>query len=154
MGGISSASFYTAFGSKEELFRATVERYLATHGRFTMPLQDATLPPWTAVEGALRQSVALQTDPALPLGCLVARSASTCSPESSRVQAFLLEERQRNRAGLRACVDQAIAGDELPRSIEPGAFTALFDTFLLGISLQARGGVSFAALNGAVSQLM
>ena len=32
MGDISSASFYAAFGSKEALYRETLERYLDKHG--------------------------------------------------------------------------------------------------------------------------
>ena len=50
MGGISTASFYAAFGSKEALFRAVVTRYLDTHGRVTAPLKDPAWPPRAAIE--------------------------------------------------------------------------------------------------------
>ena len=49
MGGISTASFYAAFGSKEALFRQAVDSYLATHGQVMAPLSDPALPPREAV---------------------------------------------------------------------------------------------------------
>lgn len=38
MGGISAASFYAAYRSKEALYRETLLWYLATHGQGASPL--------------------------------------------------------------------------------------------------------------------
>lgn len=154
MGSISPASFYAAFASKEALFGEVLDRYLETHGRVTAPLKDPTLPPRDAIEQALRQSARMQTDQTHPLGCFVVLSTSTCSPENRHLQARLAEERQRNRNGLHACVERAIAGGELPGGIDAAAVAATFDTFLVGLSTQARDRVPLAALDAAISQLM
>ncbi len=45
MGGISAASFYAAFGSKEDLFRAALDLYLQTHGKLMYALEDPALSP-------------------------------------------------------------------------------------------------------------
>jgi len=37
MGGISASSFFAAFGSKEALFRAVLDRYARTHGQVIAP---------------------------------------------------------------------------------------------------------------------
>jgi len=154
MGGISPASFYAAFGSKEELFRAALDRYLQTHGRVMRALEDAALPPREAVERMLRQSARMQTDGAHPSGCLVMMSATVGSPENRHVQARLAEERNRNRAALRACVERAIASGDLPGDTDAAALAGVFDTFLAGLSVQARDGVPAAALDAAISSLM
>lgn len=154
MGGISAASFYAAFGSKEALFRDALDRYLRTHGQATAPLLDAGLPPRDAVERALRGSARMQTDAAHPLGCLVVLSTTTCSPENRHLQARLAEERQRNRNGLRACVERAVDRGELPTDTDTAALAAVLDTFLVGLAIQARDGIPLAALDAAVSAMM
>ena len=154
MGGISAASFYAAFGSKEALFREVLDQYLRTHGRVTATLFDDALPPRDAVANALLESARMQTDTAHPFGCLIVLSTTTCSPENKHLQALLMEERQRNRAGLRACVERGIASGELRHDTDAAALAAVFETFLVGLSTQARDGVPFASLEAGVEALM
>ena len=154
MGGLSSASFYAAFGSKEGLFREVLARYMDTHGQVTAPLFDPVLPPRDAVEQTLRASARMQTDQAHPLGCLVVLSTTTCSAENRHLQALLAAERQRSRAGLRACVDRAKAMGELHADTDVDALAAVFDTFLVGLATQARDGVPVKALDAGISELI
>jgi len=154
MGGISAASFYAAFGSKEALFRQAVDSYLATHGQVMAPLSDLALPPREAIEQTLRRSARMQTDQAHPLGCLVILSTSTCSPESRHLQTLLAEERRCNRAAMLACVERAVGAGDLPHGTDAGALAATFDTFLVGLTPQARDQVPLALLEAAISALM
>ena len=131
-----------------------------THGRVTAPLLGLALPPRNAVEQALRASARMQTDEAHPLGCLVVLSINACSPENRQVlraeerQALRAEERQRSRDGLRACVERAIATGTLQDSADAAALAAVFDTVLVGLSMQARDHVPLAALDAGISELM
>lgn len=154
MGGLSTASFYAAFGSKEALFREAFGLYLQRHGQVLAPLKDATLPPRVAIARALRLSVRMQTDPAHPPGCLLVLSQSIGSPENQLLRGWLAEEREANRASLQACVERAIAAGELRRGTDARSLAAVFNTFLVGLSTQARDGASRASLEKAVSQLM
>ena len=154
MGGLAPGSFYAAFESKEALFREVLDRYLATHGQVTAPLLDTAMPPRQAVERSLRASARMQTDGTHPLGCLVVLSASTCSPESQRLQAVLAAERQRNRAGLRACVERAILSGELRGDTDASGLAAAFDAFLAGLSIAARDEVPLPTLDAGVTELM
>ena len=154
MGDISTASFYAAFGSKEALFRKVVARYLDTHGKVTAPLKDPAWRARAAIEHALRASARMQTGGAHPPGCLVVLSASACSAESRQIQALLAAERRRNRAGLLACVARAVAAGELRDGTDTTALATLFETFLLGLSTQARDGVPLAALEASITQLI
>ncbi len=154
MGGISTASFYAAFTSKEALFREVVDRYLATHGQVTASLRDGDYDPRTAIEHALRRSAEMQTTETHPPGCLVVLATRTCSPQNRHIQAVLTAERGRNRAGLRACVDRAVAVGDLPPDIDAAAVASLFDTVLVGLSTQARDGVPLATIDAAITNLM
>lgn len=154
MGGISTASFYAAFGSKETLFREAFAQYLRSHGRVLDSLKDPDLPPREAIARALRLSARMQTDPTHPPGCLLVLSQSIGSPENRHLRVWLAEEREANRASLQACVERAVAVDELPRGTDARALAAVFNTFLVGLSTQARDGASLASLEEAISQLM
>ncbi len=154
MGNISTASFYAAFGSKEALFGEVFDLYLASHGLVLASLRDTRLPPREAIERAFRLSARMQTDPAHPTGCLLALSLNTCSPENRHIRAQLAAERDRNRRALQGCVKRAVAAGELPPGTDAAALAAVFNTFLLGVSLQARDGVSLSSLEAAISQLL
>ena len=154
MGGISAASFYAAFGSKETLFRDVVARYLATHGRVTASLQDTDIPPRKAAEQSLRASARMQTDTAHPLGCLVVLATATGSPENQHLRRLLADERERSRAGLRTCVERAVETGELRSNTDVTALTAAFEGFLVGLPTQARDGVPLEALDAGVTALM
>lgn len=154
MGDISTASFYAAFGSKEELFRTVLARYLDTHGRVMAVLRDSSLAPRDAVEGALRQSAAMQTGAGHPPGCLVVLATTVASPDNAHLQALLAAERDGNRTALRALVDEAIRSGALPTDTPAPAVAAMYDSFLVGLATQARDGVTFETLDAAVTEIM
>jgi hypothetical protein len=79
---------------------------------------------------------------------------SAPSPELSALCTPLTRSRARTRAGIRACVDRAIAGGELGPAVDAAALTCVFDSFLLGLSTLARDGMSFKAMDAAITQLM
>ena len=154
MGGLSAASFYGAFGSKESLYRQALARYLETHGQVMTPLYDEALAPREALEEALRHSAKLQTDTGLPRGCMLVLSAANASPENSHLQALVAAERGRTRDAIRQCVQRAVASGELRRGTDAQGLATLADALLVGMSVQARDGVSQAAIDAAVSSLL
>src|SRR4051812_2204960 len=93
MGGVSSARFFSAFGSKEALYRETLGRYLDTHGTVMDVLRNHDLPPRERLERALRQSAAMQTETAHPTGCMVALSAMICSDGGASARSVTASER-------------------------------------------------------------
>ncbi|MFW7268176.1 TetR/AcrR family transcriptional regulator [Gluconacetobacter sp. Hr-1-5] len=154
MGNISPASFYAAFGSKEALFREVVQRYLATYGQVMAPLWDESLSPREAIERTLRGSARMQSARAHPTGCLVVSGASNCSPENEPVRALLATERQRTRAGLRACVERAVARGELKASPATDVLPDILVTFFHGMTCEARDGMTSDTLDAAVTSLL
>jgi len=154
MGDISPASFYAAFGSKEALFHEVVQRYLETYGQVMAPLWDETLAPRDAIEQTLRRSARMQTTRSHPTGCLIVLGAANCSPENQPVQTLLAAERERNRKGIKACVDRAIANGELTGSSATETLPTLLATFLHGMACETRDGDSAKKLDAAITTLM
>ena len=154
MGGLSAASFYGAFGSKESLYREALAHYLDTHGQVVAPLHDEALKPRDALEQALRRSARMQTDSRLPKGCMVVLSAANASPENQHLQALVAAERRRTRDAIRRCVLRAVASGELREDADVTGFASLAEALLVGMSVQVRDGVSLAEIDAAVSNLL
>ncbi|WP_042163715.1 TetR/AcrR family transcriptional regulator [Paenibacillus gorillae] len=154
MGNISAASFYAAFESKEALFREAVDVYISTHGQVSESFRDSSLRPRAAIEEGLRRSARMQTEASHPLGCLVTLSAINCSPELKHIQELLFQEREKVKGWQRDCIGRAVANGDLPASTDVAMLVTLFDTFLRGISSQARDGVPIATIEAAITQLM
>ncbi|ASA24068.1 TetR/AcrR family transcriptional regulator [Paenibacillus donghaensis] len=154
MGNISAASFYAAFDSKEALFKEAVEQYMVTFGRVTECLTDLTLNPREAIETALRRTAKMQTDCDHPNGCLIVLSASTCSSKNNNIREIVAGKRKKTRSNLHDCIQRAVENGEMPSSIDVSMLTTVFDTFMHGISTQARDGVPFATIDQAITQIM
>ncbi|WP_311083100.1 TetR/AcrR family transcriptional regulator [Paenibacillus polymyxa] len=154
MGGISSASFYAAFESKDALFKEALDRYLATYGQVSTSLTNYSLSSRTAIELALRSSAIMQTEQTHPLGCLVIFSANTCSPENTHIRELLIRQRAVTRNKFYARIERATKNGELQESTNISMLTTLFVTFLEGISTEARDGVSLDNIDAAITKLM
>jgi TetR/AcrR family transcriptional repressor for divergent bdcA len=152
MGGISSASFYAAFGSKEALYRETLDLYVRTHRAVTMALFDNSLPPRDRLEQTLRRSAAMQTDPSHPAGCMIAFSGTVFSDAS--VQAAAADIRAAGREAIYACVEAGIADGILRPGTDVAGLAALFEGLLMGLSIQARDGVKARVIDNAISQAL
>lgn len=154
MGGISPASFYAAFESKEALFREAVQQYISTYGQVSESFRDTSLTAKAAIEQGLRRSARMQTESSHPLGCLLVLSAVNCSPEQQHVQDLLAKEREKVRGWIQDCIERAVADKELPDSADIRMLVTLFETFLRGISIQAQDGVPYEKIDAAITRLM
>ncbi|WP_037291127.1 TetR/AcrR family transcriptional regulator [Saccharibacillus sacchari] len=154
MGDISAASFYAAFESKEALYKEAVERYMNTFGRVTKSFSDLALSPKEAIETTLRSTAKMQTDSAHPSGCLIVLSATTCSSKNNHIRDIAAEKRKLTRNRLQDCIRRAVDTGELPASTDIHMLTTVFDTFMQGISTQARDGVPFETIDQAITKFM
>ncbi|CAM5367444.1 TetR/AcrR family transcriptional regulator OS=Streptomyces alboniger OX=132473 GN=CP975_23875 PE=4 SV=1 [Streptomyces alboniger] len=154
--GLSSASLYGAFGSKEGLFKQVVEHYMKGPGGAVDVIEDETIGPREAVAGLLHGSIDMQADSSHPVGCLIALSGTMRAPgeEYAGVRAAVAARREADRLRIRACVERGIAAGELDADTDVDGVTTLVHSFLLGISTQLRDGVAAAHLHTAVDVLL
>lgn len=153
--GISAPSFYAAFGSKEALFQEAVQRYLATHGTVNDCLWDRQLAPRLAIETALRRSACMQSESGHPSGCMVVLGVvGTGGDADSNLTGLLDASRAKTGAGILACVERGIVDGTLRLDTDPRALATVFESFLVGLSTLARDGVTAAAMDAAITQIM
>ncbi len=139
--GINKASIYGAFGSKEELFDKTVERYLSGPAAFVKEsLNEPTA--YKVVERMLNTAAAFFSSADHPHGCLVIQSALSCSAESSHIHDKLSKFRFSYEAALYRRFLQAIDENDLPESTDAKALAKFIATIHQGMSVQSASGAS------------
>jgi AcrR family transcriptional regulator len=137
--GINRPSMYAAFGNKERLYAATLERYARARSAhlneyFTAPTARAS------VELLLRNAVDKFTDPNNPGGgCFAMQGAMTCFNMSRQLKEHIDGMHSAMERLLRERFNRAADAGELPRACtaDQARFCAVM---LQGLALQAKAG--------------
>jgi AcrR family transcriptional regulator len=153
MGGIAPPSFYAAFGSKDQLFREAVELYAATAGaRGNQALQGPKVRD--AVEGMLRESATVFSDPKGARGCLFILGAMNETRANSQAYEHLRDVRLQIFDTIRQRLERAVAEGELAADLDVAGVTSFYTTVLNGLAIRARDGASRAELLAAADGAM
>ena len=137
--GISKPSLYAAFGDKQSLFRAALERYAAGPAGYVA----AALAKPTAREVAehlLRGAADLQSSSRNPGGCLTVNGAIASGDEAEPVRQALNAHRTAGVALLRRRFEQAKAQHDLPKDSDPAALARFLASIVYGMAVLASGG--------------
>jgi AcrR family transcriptional regulator len=136
--GINRPSLYAAFGNKEALFRAALDRYACSATSYAV--QALTEPTaYAATERLLRQTVEKLTDPSTPRGCLMVQGALSCGEEAESVRQELCARRAASERALRQRYDRAKEEGDLPAEVDPGALARYVATVIQGLTVQSTG---------------
>ncbi|HTT99113.1 MAG TPA: TetR/AcrR family transcriptional regulator [Rhizomicrobium sp.] len=143
--GINAPSLYAAFGSKEGLFKAVLERYDARRSGFmerVLSADDAYGVARNYLEG-IAEFAADTNGGANPPGCLLVQNGS-CS------DATIPEEVARHRAEKERLLcerfDQARKDGDLPRDADPSTLARYLSAMANGICMHAAAGATVAEL--------
>jgi AcrR family transcriptional regulator len=146
--GITAPSLYAAFGSKEELYRRVLERYLAGLGRSLADALQEEPTAYTAVKRFLFESSRNFADAKNPPGCLISCAIPTCAPENRPVADIVASKRMESVHALRKRFQRAVKEGELPRSTDSEQLARFYGAVIQGMSIQALDGAGTKALRG------
>lgn len=139
--GINSPSLYAAFGSKEGLFRAVLERYDERRRSFmdkVLAARDAYSVAQLFLEGVAE--FAADTSGRNPPGCLLLQSGLSCGDQD--IPDEVARHRAEKEAALRARLERAKEEGDLPASADPTTLARYLMTVSNGICVQATTGAS------------
>ncbi|GHB18710.1 TetR/AcrR family transcriptional regulator [Salinicola rhizosphaerae] len=154
LGGLSSASFYAAFGSKKALYEECLAEYMGTCGELVATLRDESLSAREALRVMLWRSIEIQTSRDSPLGCMAVLSGIVCDDDNADVAELARNARKVNRDAIADCLARGVANGELADDGSAEAFTLTLDSFLKGLAVQSRDGISREALLRSADQLL
>lgn len=119
--GVGPSSLYNAFGSKAELFRQALARYMQTYARPLGEALDANETADSTLRAFLRGLVEMTTSNATPSGCAVMQGGGAGMPAASEACAITLEIKDEIETLLRKHLEvRKRAGDPLagtPRTL-------------------------------------
>jgi AcrR family transcriptional regulator len=139
--GINPPSLYAAFGNKEGLLRAALDRYAEKRAEFMSHVMDAP----TAYEAAarmLRGTADLQTDPASPPGCLLVQGGLACGTGAEVIPAELASRRADTEQMMMQRFERARAEGDLPADANPATLARYVSAVTQGMGVQAAAGAS------------
>jgi AcrR family transcriptional regulator len=143
--GINPPSLYAAFGSKEGLLKAALDRYTARRAAW----MDEVLSAPTARDVAERMLMGVadkQTDPANPPGCLLVQGGIACGTGSASVPFELATRRAQTEDQLRERFARARDEGDLKPSADPAALARYISAVTVGMGVMASSGAERDAL--------
>ncbi|MDC0711058.1 TetR/AcrR family transcriptional regulator [Stigmatella sp. ncwal1] len=147
--GITAPSLYTAFHSKEALYREALARYQTEHGSTAIGfLEEPKIR--TALALVLKESAKRFTAPAHPAGCMVSTAVLSCAEENQPVAEHVAHLRTKTLGLFQARFERAIAEGELPKTLDAAELARFYGAIVQGMSVQARDGASEQELLGIV----
>ncbi|MEH2567640.1 TetR/AcrR family transcriptional regulator [Bradyrhizobium sp. AZCC 2289] len=143
--GINPPSLYAAFGSKEGLLKAALDRYSGRRAAFMEDVLSA--PTARAVAEKMLMGIAdTQTDPANPPGCLLVQGGLACGTGSENVPFELAAHRAQTEDQLRQRFAKAKADGDLTATADPSALARYLSAVTVGMGVMASSGADREAL--------
>jgi AcrR family transcriptional regulator len=143
--GINRPSLYSAFGSKEGLFRRAIDRY--AEGPAAYVRESLRQPTARGVaEHLLHGAIALLSNPCHPRGCLVVQGALACGDASEPVRQELSARRAARLADLAVRLERAVEEGDLPATANAIDLARYLFTVVQGMAVQAASGADRACL--------
>jgi AcrR family transcriptional regulator len=142
---INPPSLYAAFGNKEGLFRAVLERYDARRKELmdrVLTAPDAMSVARTFLHGVAE--FAADTSGRNPPGCLLVQSGLSCSEEF--IPEVLAQHRAEKERALRERFERDRRERKLPANAEPATLARYLVAMANGLAVQAAAGASAAEL--------
>lgn len=139
--GLNASSIYNAFGSKESLFRRSLERYEAVRVAGMIDLLAAGTEGLADLHRALELQQAESVSAWGRSGCMAINTMIELGPRAGDAHELLTDFRRQLADAVRLPLDRAVALGEMSPDRVP-TLVALLVTFTLGVGVLMRGGAS------------
>lgn len=149
MGGISPPSFYHAFGSKEALFHAVADLYIATVCEPPVRAMEEARTAREGIDAMLRRAVQSFTQPGKPKGCLL-HSGTRTTPTNPGPQAYLRTARLHAQEATAARLRRAVAEGDVSQDANLRRIVEFYVTVAHGLAIRAGDGATRLELTTAV----
>lgn len=151
--GINKPSMYAAFGSKEELFRKAVQKYLSGPASFVAESMREPTAKQIAVK-LLTGAAEFLTSCDHPHGCMVIQGALTCGEGSGHIQKELIAHRHSYESALEKRFEQCRSAGDLSEDTDVAALARFVATLHQGMSVQATSGATREELMDVVNMAL
>ena len=150
--GINPPSLYAAFGDKERLYLAALERYQQWRREQVGRTLDDEPTARAAIERLLHDYVVELTKACHPAGCMLA--SASCSSASADAQEAVAARRAEAKRRFKERFDRGVREGDVPAGTDTGGLADFFTTVITGIAMRAKDGASRKSLMATVEASM
>jgi AcrR family transcriptional regulator len=139
--GITTQSFYAAFGSKKKVHEDALAWY---EREVTRPVRDALTGEKDvarAIRNTLEASARLFAGGEYPLGCMRSTAGIAISRENEEIAHYATDQRMATVAIFKARLDQGIADDQIESTADTRVVALYLNAVIVGMAVAARDGV-------------
>jgi len=138
--GMSASSFYNAFGSKEELYRAAVNHYMTKTSAWFADILSGPGDTKAVMQQLLDASATQFTQPGLPAGCMISLAGTHLPPTLGSIKRAMRENRNGAEGAVRARLAAGIEEGDVPAGTDVRGLAAFFEAVFRGMAVGARDG--------------
>lgn len=135
--GLAAASLYNAYGDKRALFRAALDRYVAT-GVGDRIRRLEKLAPRRAIGVFFEEIVANSLGDRDRKGCMLVNSALEMAPHDPEFRDAIADVLARTQAFFRTCIEAGQADGTIASDLSPVAYARHLLGLLMGVRVLAR----------------
>lgn len=151
---VASASLYSTFGSKIDMFRNAIFEYNANEGGFAARALEEEPDVRKAIARMLTDAVMLFTSWEQPRGCMIVSSGLRMGAGNEELLKWLSEQRIQRLASVFDRLRRGQEAGEISQSADISSLADLLTTVLQGLSIQAEDGMTRERLLGIVELTM
>lgn len=152
--GVGRGSLYTAFGSKDGLYRAALAHYLDLMGSAMLRTLEEGGDVRTTIRNALLGRLVVAADDPARRGCMLVNAACERLPGDVRTRQTVLEVTSANRDTLEQALAEAVARGEITPAFDPRSLAAFLVACLTGMLVSSKIGTDLASLTRTVDIAM
>lgn len=147
--GLTKPSLYNAFGSKEDLFVAALNRYRTVRSKASHEILVRAGSPADGVQDYFLNLARNIAAPGRPKGCLL---ISIALPLKDRLPKVAAELQAASQAGTSEYFSNQVEMGNLPRDFDVPAAIALMSDLGAALIVQARGGAPLETLKAKAAR--
>lgn len=144
--GINPPSLYCCFGNKAQLFLEAVRHYENAYWREPAARLLAEPDVYKAIDDFFHKAARIMLSPHTPCGCMVVLAAVNISPEETEIIDAIRAMRMETKKMFSDRLARAISDGQIPPETDVPTIAGSLNTFLEGLSLQARDGLFLSQL--------
>lgn len=143
---INPPSLYCCFGNKASLFLEAVRHYEECYWKTPSErfMQEPDL--YKAVDDFFEEAARILLSPKTPCGCMVVLAAVNISPDETGIINEIRKLRLETMRMFSKRLARAIQDNQIPADTDVPTVASSLNTYLEGLSLQARNGIFLSQL--------
>lgn len=152
--GMAKGSLYQAFGDKQRLFLAALERYLAQGRHALRACMEGAKTGYEGVRVWLTENAKPSASGGIRRGCLAVNTAAELAPHNADVRKVLRAHERKMEQLYEATIVRGMKDGSIDDAIDPAACARSLTTTIYGLQIRSKLGMTREQGRETVAQVL